>query len=57
MPTPAELLLALLGSEPLTRQERRLIARHLCRVVRKRGYLEQGMGRLAEPETKRQLNT
>ena len=51
MPTLAELLLALLGPDPLTRQKRRLIARHLCRLLRGRQYLELGMKPLAEKKS------
>lgn len=51
MPTLAKLLVALLGADPLTRQERRLIAHHLCRLLRERWYRKEGIGPLAEPES------
>lgn len=40
MLTLAELLLALHGRKPLTRQERRLIARQLSRLIRECGCLD-----------------
>lgn len=43
MPNLAELLLALLGPDPLMRQERRMIARHLCRPLREQQYLKLGI--------------
>ena len=50
MPTLAELLLALLGPDPLTRQERRLSAHYVCSLLRERQYLELGIEPLADAQ-------